>query len=69
MGTTIWGSSSRGVTMTAKTPMSSAATTIRGVSFEVMKALAILPEMPMLSSLRRLCLDDAAVSCLLERLQ
>ena len=37
MGTRIWGSSSLGVMMTAKTPRTMEAMTIRGVSFDLMK--------------------------------
>src|ERR1039458_9234309 len=43
MGTTIWGSSSRGVIRIAKAPASSAPAMNSGVSFELMKARAISP--------------------------
>src|SRR5512138_3808873 len=46
IGTTIWGSSSRGVIFTAKAPSSREAATISGVSSESMKARAILPATP-----------------------
>jgi hypothetical protein len=46
MGTMIWGSSSLGMTITAKIPRRRAAMTRSGVSFDWMNALAILPEIP-----------------------
>ena len=49
MGTTICGSSSRGVTTTAKMPSRIEATTRSGVSFDLIKALAILPAGPRIS--------------------
>ncbi len=45
--TLIWGSSSRGVTIAAKMPTSSATSANRGVMRAVRKCLAIRPAMPM----------------------
>ena len=46
IGTLIWGSSSRGVTMTASAPRARAKSTMSGVSFESMKAAARRPATP-----------------------
>src|ERR1035438_706240 len=51
MGTTICGSSSRGSFHTAKTPSNSDPTITRGVSFDLIQALANLPAKPRICSL------------------
>ena len=49
IGTLIWGSSSRGNITTANAPSSTDATTISGVSLELMKVRATRPAMPSFS--------------------
>ena len=52
MVTSIWGSSSRGVTMTANNPRSSSTRASRGVMGDAWKVWAIRPEIPMSVSAR-----------------